>query len=247
MKNLVYSGLYQAHHQQQQQQLILLNSPISKDDPIFDLFWHSSSYKVCADGGANRLYDHDGTLLPDQIVGDLDSLTTRNKKYYESKGVTIQKLYDQDRHDLDKALDVLDDDTDTAIIVYGAFGGRLDQEMANLNVLYKSPTKIFLYNHETMAFLLPQGHHELVLHRAWEGPSCGLIPLGGCVESISTTGLQYNMSNHRMEFNGLVSSSNRLIDATDDDMGWTCTVETSHPVLFTAQVSGGGDPGSDNS
>lgn len=34
--------------------LIIVNQPIRKD--ILDILWHAASLKLCADGGANRLY-----------------------------------------------------------------------------------------------------------------------------------------------------------------------------------------------
>jgi len=84
--------------------LVVLNSPIARGRTIrqegqgrhrrrsvFDRLWDATSYRVCADGGANQLYDatvgdgvepepNDGrggrTFVPDVIRGDLDSLRT---------------------------------------------------------------------------------------------------------------------------------------------------------------------------
>ena len=38
------------------QSLIVLNQPITRRD-IFDKLWDNCDYRICADGGANRLYD----------------------------------------------------------------------------------------------------------------------------------------------------------------------------------------------
>merc|ERR1711862_304969 len=64
--------------------LIILNQPLcSKKDSIFYKLWNMSFIRVCADGGANRLFDlsnsnnnndDDDEFVPDLIVGDLDSL-----------------------------------------------------------------------------------------------------------------------------------------------------------------------------
>ena len=61
--------------------LIILNQPIcTKNNSIFNRLWNMSSIRVCADGGANRLFDlsldqtNNKKLIPDLIVGDLDSL-----------------------------------------------------------------------------------------------------------------------------------------------------------------------------
>jgi thiamine pyrophosphokinase len=49
---------------------------------------------ICADGGANRLYELETTresLIPKAIVGDLDSLSEKVKNFYEHKGTYIKK------------------------------------------------------------------------------------------------------------------------------------------------------------
>lgn len=98
--------------------LIILNTPIQstgcsndgKLSGVLGMLWEVSTYRTCADGGANRLYDATVTLgsedgknnyLPNLITGDLDSLRRDVRQYYESKGVEIIRVEDQDYHDLD--------------------------------------------------------------------------------------------------------------------------------------------------
>jgi hypothetical protein len=124
--------------------LIILNTPIHNTSPsvgddappqckqhgtlsgVIGALWKKSTYRVCADGGANRLYEatvlpsnqrvsvdddnedaDDSTsedYLPDLITGDLDSLHPHVYQYYKSKGVEIVRVEDQDFHDLDVSL-----------------------------------------------------------------------------------------------------------------------------------------------
>ena len=122
--------------------LIILNTPINNTPSgntdatlpykqngttlsgVLGSLWRKSTYRVCADGGANRLYEatvianhrqkekdeggvmNDSTTrsadyLPDLITGDLDSLYPHVYEYYKSKGVGIVRVEDQDFHDLD--------------------------------------------------------------------------------------------------------------------------------------------------
>ena len=102
--------------------LIVLNRPISisscKDgDPqdrkkasLFDYLWKNSCFRICADGGANRLYreakanDKVSNMIPDLIVGDLDSIQDHVRKFYENQGCQVVLDPDQDSNDLDKAI-----------------------------------------------------------------------------------------------------------------------------------------------
>jgi len=212
--------------------LIILNSPMERPpSAIFDKLWEISSFRVCADGGANRLYhatvndrdnDYDensscsngsgkiNNYIPDLIRGDLDSLKPHVRDYYSTmdidigdrdmvrdKGSTgkgkvrIERDPDQNCNDLDKALNAIRDwflatqmetqaqappsiltSTSTStkqsaktiqIYVYGAFGGRFDQEMASIQALYRWKDEfqynIALYTDETFAILCRPGPH----------------------------------------------------------------------------------------
>lgn len=82
----------------------------------------AATTRICADGGANRLYDQipdmvtsiDATTarqqhLPDLIKGDLDSVRPEVRDFYMSRGVPIIDLSsDQDTTDLEKCLLFLD-------------------------------------------------------------------------------------------------------------------------------------------
>lgn len=138
------------------------------------------------------------------------------------------------------------------VFIYGGFGGRFDQEMAVINALCVwgkketfRQTTLAVYDEQTCSFLLsasPTTNHIRVRYpgnildepnqsvRVGEGPTCGLIPILGRCEKVFTTGLQWNLNGDApIEFGGLVSSSNRVIDDV-------VVVETSSPMLFTAEM-----------
>lgn len=100
--------------------LIILNTPITSSSSstcdlsgALEILWQKSTYRICADGGANRLFEasvigasDDDTIsankyIPDLITGDLDSLLPNVREYYEKRGVPIVRVEDQDYHDLD--------------------------------------------------------------------------------------------------------------------------------------------------
>lgn len=95
--------------------------------------------------------------------------------------------------------------------VLGALGGRLDQEMANINALYKFHDQTFqlvLVGESSAAWRCGAGRTEIAVSK-FEGPSCGLIPLGGQCKSVTTTGLKWNVTDTTLGFGGLVSNPER--------------------------------------
>jgi thiamine pyrophosphokinase len=237
--------------------LIVLNSPIhNPPTPLFDKLWQMANFRVCADGGANRLFDatNGNDFIPNLIRGDLDSLRSDVRDHYAEKGSRIEKDPSQDTNDLDKCLQILHKEwlnqncCNYRICIYGAFGGRFDQEMASIQALYNwrqvFQNRLFLYDDRTSAFLLSEGViNEIRLPFYGErsatetdigdGPTCGLIPIGSRCESVKTTGLKWNLNGDvPLEFGGLVSTSNRVMEAV-------VTVQTSRPIVFTAEVMPG--------
>lgn len=211
------------------------------------------------------------------IRGDLDSLRPAVSSFYRDAGASIECDPDQYSCDLDKALQAVqdwiaasrtnnddDEERDTNVYIYGAFGGRFDHEMSSIQSLYRwgdrFRNRLILYDDENFALLLPadtrneirlpllpddsrdkdgggnggidstSGHPSTI----GEGPTCGLIPIGCCCDNVRTTGLKWNLgcggsSPSSSEFGAMVSTSNRVV-------GEIVTVQTSHPLLFTAEM-----------
>jgi len=211
---------------------------------LFSHLWRASQLRVCADGAANRLHDAfladdeaRGAHLPDLIAGDLDSLRDDVAQFYAARGVPIARQPEQDRHDFEKCLTWLrqrqgDAAPRLSVVAMGAFGGRLDQQMANINMLYRYAgafERLVLLGDESLAFLLPAGKHVIEPNPEVEEGTCGLIPLGGRCTRVRTSGLRWNLSDAPLEFGSLVSSSNKFVDAR-------VTVETSSPLLWTTSL-----------
>ena len=289
--------------------LIILNSRIRVPiGPVFSKLWSMSSYRICADGGANRLFDAAAAAIantngggdatydissslkvsaespqpsgpasqtvlqqqsvqrssssdagtgtpawgvehgdaPDLIIGDLDSLRDDVETYYRSKNVQIERVADQDTNDLDKALRFLErtrPEVPERVFVYGAFGGRFDQEMASIQALFRWKDsfghRLWLYDEENCAFLLGENiDNEIFLpnygenHESCvgEGPTCGLIPIGMPCESVITDGLKWDLDGSMpLRFGGLISSSNRV-------MKERVRIRCSQPLIFTTEV-----------
>lgn len=133
------------------------------------------------------------------------------------------------------------------IVLMGAYGGRFDQEMAAVSSLFRWLNvfdRLVLLGSHACSFLLQPGYthrirpvHTLHLHHqpgtayATEGPTCGLIPIGGTVRSLTTTGLQWNLHQSSLQLGVLISSSNHILPGASE-----VTVVTSDTVLWTVQM-----------
>lgn len=90
--------------------LIILNTSLHRID--VRQLWENSRLHVCADGGANRLYDYfeEGERsqhIPDFITGDCDLLRDDVKAYYVLHGTTVILQESQYSTDFMKAIKIV--------------------------------------------------------------------------------------------------------------------------------------------
>lgn len=228
--------------------LIILNggSGLTK---MFEHLWSSSQIKICADGGANHLYEATRSssashkYIPSFIKGDCDSIREDVMEYYKKNGTEVHVDKSQDTNDMDKCLQLVygmqeqqqkDGTINTTrfnIVVLGSMGGRFDQEMQNVNALYRWTcfNRILLLSNSTLAFLLIPGKHEVIPNFLVERRTCGLIPIGKSCNSITTFGLQWDLHENSLEFGGLISTSNHI-------KGDRVAIETSDPIIWTTAL-----------
>jgi thiamine pyrophosphokinase len=219
--------------------LLILNQPIVNGS-VFEKVWHYSTLRVCADGGANRLYDYFGndedkrkTYLPDCITGDLDSLKDSTRQYYSSLGVPIIGNPDQYSTDFDKAADfVVSKLGPTApIISVGSMGGRVDQSLSSIHRLFVSHEKnqpLSLLSDKNVTILLMPGTSRISTPLTHLGNTCGIIPIVGPAH-ITTKGLKWDVENWETKLGGQLSTSNQLMK---DEI----EITTDSPVVFTAEL-----------
>lgn len=219
--------------------LLILNQPIANGS-VFEKVWHYSTLRVCADGGANRLYDYFGndedkrrTYLPDCITGDLDSLKDSIRKYYDSLGVPIIGNPDQYSTDFDKAVDIVVNKLGPTapIISLGSMGGRVDQSMSSIHRLFVSYEKnqpLLLLSDQNVTILLMPGTSRISTPLTHLGKTCGIIPITGTAH-ITTKGLEWDVENWETKFGGQLSTSNHLME---DEI----EITTDAPVIFTAEL-----------
>lgn len=111
-----------------------------------EIYWEDYDFIVATDGGAN--YCLEKNLTPDLIIGDFDSISEEALKKFEA--VKQIKISDQNKTDLEKALDYLKEKDNEQIDIYGATScNRVDHTLANIFLLknYQDlPVKIISRN-----------------------------------------------------------------------------------------------------
>lgn len=144
--------------------LVILNQPLTS--PHFEHLRATCAYCICADGGLSRVMDYakghnlaPSALLPDLLVGDLDSVRPEDLAAAVEHRVEITKMPSQDHNDFQKCIQALEARQSTIenILVLGALGGRFDHSAAAISVLHEHPTlSIFLLSDHSMVTLLPK-------------------------------------------------------------------------------------------
>ncbi|KAG2174131.1 hypothetical protein INT43_004151 [Umbelopsis isabellina] len=167
--------------------LIILNQKINRVD-ILKKVWAAATYRFCADGGANRLYDmfmddaeSRAKFLPNAIHGDLDSLRADVREYYNSKGVSVTQDHDQYSTDFMKCISLLRKTEAESASKEAKSGntpkkvgcGRFDQTIASINQLYfmkdETDRQLLLVSDENLTILLDEGKHIIECNREVEG------------------------------------------------------------------------------
>ena len=184
------------------------------------------------------------------ILGDLDSLNPNVRAYYQSKHVPIVQEACQNSTDLDKCLRHIADNNHSSndVIVVGSLGGRVDHGFATLQSLVKAEQlgvpslkpELVLLTPQNVSFVLKPGHNRIhtPLKEGKLGKSVGIIPLGQRAV-ITTTGLEWDVTNWETGFGGNVSTSNHVVadSVTVHVRPLEGSGETSTGVLFTIELA----------
>ncbi|KAF2109851.1 thiamine pyrophosphokinase-like protein 1 [Lophiotrema nucula] len=225
--------------------LLILNQPIA-DFAAFAHLWKQTRYRICADGGANRLYDmcngdhraQRADYLPSAIHGDLDSLRDDVREYYAVRGVEITQDHDQYSTDFGKAMNkiraVESSSPQREVLVLGTLGGRVDQGLGLLHEMIREhkqnpTTRLWLFSERSVSFILGSRHNTLKGLKSEEvfTKYVGIIPIYGPAV-ISTSGLEWNVEAWDTSMGTQVSANNHVVE---DEV----KIDTNVPVLFTIE------------
>jgi len=185
--------------------IILANGKPPKKSLIS--FFQKKGYNklICADGGANSALKM--KLVPDMIIGDLDSISTKALKEfkYSSKIIRINRQNDTD---VEKCLKYAIKNRFSEALLVGVTGNRLDHTFCNLGIVSKFFTSIKLSLIAENSFLKPyKGKIKLKAH---PGETFSVYGLDRKTK-ISSKGLKYKLNNIALPFGVKESTSNIAI------------------------------------
>jgi len=163
---------------------------------------------ICANGGAQHALALG--LVPDVVIGDLDSLNGNLQARLEGKGCQVLvHPTRKDETDLELALRYAVDHGVDKILILGALGGRIDQTLANVLLLA-------LPELEGIQTRIVAGDQELFLIQGQAviegqvGDTVSLLPIAGDVTGITTEGLEYPLQRGTLKFGPTLGISNVL-------------------------------------
>ena len=162
---------------------------------------NESDLFIAADGGGNVA--HSMNLIPDVIIGDLDS--------YKRTGIEQAEVIhdpDQNTNDLEKALQYALLQSVKNVTIFGATGKRVDHTLKNLSVLlqFNSRFQSIRFNDRYSTMFIIQSPFRIELP---VGSSVSLFPISGKVDNICSDGLRYKLQNDTLENGVMDGTSNQ--------------------------------------
>lgn len=182
---------------------------------------------ICADGGTRHLIHMN--LMPDIIIGDMDSTQNDYIEYYKSHNVPIITYNpEKDKTDtqicMEYALEQYDE-----IFLIGATGSRLDHTLGNISLLKLAADKgkiACIVDENNEIYVIKD---EIELHGNMDD-ILSLLPLSSKVEGIDLTGVYYPLQNAVMEIGNPYGVSNKFKECTV-----TLAIKTGYMIVIKSK------------
>lgn len=162
---------------------------------------------IAADGGANACRERG--LIPDYIVGDLDSVDDSTLHLFND--VSVIRMPDQNLSDLQKAITFALSKNPEKVKIISAFGKRSDHTFSNLLHFASMdlPVAFEIFDNFGRLIILQEGTYEI---SGTPGQPVSLISITP-ITNLTTTGFKYKVLQKSFNpfFNG---TSNEFVKAT---------------------------------
>lgn len=169
----------------------------------------TDDYRIAADGGARHLAALG--LVPDVIVGDLDSIDPALLARMRAQGAAVEKHpAAKAATDLELALARAARDGASEILLLGAVGDRLDQTLANLLILAQQNSAIPLTIAEGDQLARVLRGRQSVRLSGPVGSLVSAVALSETVTGVTYRGLEYPLEDATLRLGSTRGVSNTL-------------------------------------
>ena len=173
---------------------------------------------VAADGAANRLIKRG--ILPDAVIGDMDSLSDRSRKVLPKE--RVHKIEEQDSTDFEKCLSRIDA---PLVVALGFSGGRLDHQLAVLHGMMRFADRpCLLVGPREVVFLAPP-RFDIAL---FAGCRVSLFPMGEV--QARSNGLVWALDGLDFAPGTFIGTSNRVAGSKGQET--RVRIETDAPAML---------------
>jgi thiamine pyrophosphokinase len=188
---------------------IIIGSGSNLDKDVFKLDNYNVEYIICADGGLEKAENLE--LIPDIIIGDLDSVSeVVLKKYLDMDIALIKYPAEKDFTDMELAIEHAIEKGFSDIILIGATGSRLDHTTANIMLMEKYYIKgihIKIIDNNNYIQIIT-GNMEIINKKNY---FVSIIPVTDLIKVESLQGFKYSLKNVEVKRGSTLCVSNQII------------------------------------
>ncbi len=188
---------------------IIIANGKSPTKKVVDYFVNKGfSAIICADGGANSAKKIG--IIPNLIIGDLDSISLSTLNYFKNKSTIIQ-IKRQNDTDVEKCLKFAIKKGFKEAILLGVTGDRLDHTICNLGIVIKFFNRIKILLAAESSFLTPI--NKMTTFKSKIGETISIYGFDKRTK-ITSNGLKYKLHNTMLPFGIKESTSNVSVSNT---------------------------------
>ena len=167
---------------------VILNGQIPSDDSIINQITNSD-YIIAVDGSVNKLFDLE--IIPDVIIGDLDSLQN-----IKNKDIELVETPDQNKTDFRKTLEWCIEKNILNISIFGISGESEDHFLGNYYTLSDFSEKISWKAFTDFSVISPcLGNKEF---ESFTGQKVSLFCMNG-TSVVNSENLEYRLQSYQLE------------------------------------------------
>lgn len=169
----------------------------------------NNDYVICADGAAQYLMDLN--IVPNLLVGDFDSINKKTLKWAKQNNVKIRQFpVKKNMTDAELAVEFALKQKPYQITIIGAIGSRFDHSLSNIMLLYK------IHKIGINAIIIDEINHiaitdDVLKMKCQIGQIVSIIPIGGDARGVTLEGLEYPLTDYRIEMGSSLGISNKAL------------------------------------